>query len=98
MASRRHRSREHARRVRRPPAQEAARARGRAGDRHRARCRLPGPVKPLGIRRRLLLAVVAVVAVALAALLLGFNVLLQTTLDKSSKDLLRSRAAEQVSL
>jgi signal transduction histidine kinase len=55
-------------------------------------------VKPLGIRRRLLLAVVAVVAVAVAALLLGFNVLLQSTLDKSSKDLLRSRAAEQVSL
>jgi signal transduction histidine kinase len=55
-------------------------------------------VKPLGIRRRLFLAVVAVVAVAVAALLLGFNVLLQSSLDKSSKDLLRSRAAEQVSL
>ena len=55
-------------------------------------------MKPLGIRRRLLLAVVAVVAVAVAALLLGFNVLLQSTLDKSSKDLLRARAAEQVSL
>ena len=55
-------------------------------------------MKPLGIRRRLLLAVVALVAVAVGALLLGFNVLLQTSLDKSSKDLLRSRAAEQVSL
>jgi signal transduction histidine kinase len=55
-------------------------------------------VRPLGIRRRLLLAVVALVAVALAALLLGFNVLLQSTLDKSSKDLLRTRADEQVSL
>ncbi len=55
-------------------------------------------MRPLGIRRRLLLAVVAVVAVAVAGLLLGFNVLLQSTLDKSSKDLLRSRAAEQVSL
>jgi signal transduction histidine kinase len=55
-------------------------------------------VKPLGIRRRLLLAVVAVVAVAVAALLLGFNVLLQSSLDKSSKDLLRSRAAAEVSL
>jgi two-component system, OmpR family, sensor kinase len=55
-------------------------------------------VKPLGIRRRLLFAVVAVVAVAVAALLVGFNVLLQSTLDKSSKDVLRSRASEQVSL
>ena len=55
-------------------------------------------MKPIGIRRRLLLAVVAIVAVAVAALLLGFNVLLQSTLDKSSKDLLRSRAAEQTSL
>jgi signal transduction histidine kinase len=55
-------------------------------------------VRPLGIRRRLLFAVVSVVAVAVAALLAGFNVLLQSTLDKSSKDVLRSRAAEQVSL
>jgi signal transduction histidine kinase len=55
-------------------------------------------VRPLGIRRRLLFAVVAVVAVAVAALLVGFNLLLQSTLDKSSKDVLRSRAAEQVSL
>jgi signal transduction histidine kinase len=55
-------------------------------------------VRPLGIRRRLLFAVVAVVAVAVAALLVGFNVLLQSTLDKSSKDVLRARAAEQVSL
>jgi len=55
-------------------------------------------VRPLGIRRRLLFAVVAVVAVAVAALLVGFNFLLQSTLDKSSKDVLRSRAAEQVSL
>jgi two-component system, OmpR family, sensor kinase len=55
-------------------------------------------VRPLGIRRRLLLVVVAVVAVAVAALLVGFNSLLRSTLDTSSKDLLRSRAAEEVSL
>jgi signal transduction histidine kinase len=55
-------------------------------------------VKPLGIRRRLLFAVVAVVAVAVAALLVGFNALLQRSLDNSSKQVLRARAAEQVSL
>jgi two-component system, OmpR family, sensor kinase len=55
-------------------------------------------VRPLGIRRRLLFAVVAVIAVAVAALLAGFNILLQSTLDKSSKDVLRARATEQVSL
>jgi two-component system, OmpR family, sensor kinase len=55
-------------------------------------------VRPLGIRRRLLFAVVAVIAVAVAALLVGFIVLLQNTLDKSSKDVLRARATEQVSL
>ncbi len=55
-------------------------------------------MRPLGIRRRLLLAVVTAVALAVAALLFGFNLLLATTLDKSSRDLLRSRAAQQVSL
>ena len=55
-------------------------------------------MRPLGIRRRLLLAVVAAVAIAVAALLFGFNSLLAHTLDQNSKDLLRSRAAEQVSL
>ena len=55
-------------------------------------------MRPLGIRRRLLLAVVAAVALAVAALLFGFNILLATTLDKNSKDLLRTRAAEQVAL
>jgi two-component system, OmpR family, sensor kinase len=55
-------------------------------------------VRPLGIRRRLLLVVIAVVAIAVAALLVGFNALLRSTLDTSAKDLLRSRAAEEVSL
>ena len=75
---------------------QAARARRRARDRHRARRRLPRPVKPLGIRRRLLLAVVAWSPSPSRRCSLGFNVLLQSTLDKSSKDLLRSRAAEQI--
>ena len=55
-------------------------------------------MRPVGIRRRLLLAVVTAVVVAVAALLLGFNLLLAGTLDKNSRDLLRSRAAEEVAL
>jgi signal transduction histidine kinase len=55
-------------------------------------------VSPLGIRRRLLILIVAVVSTAVAALLIGFNVLLANTLDKNSRDLLRSRAVEQLSL
>jgi signal transduction histidine kinase len=55
-------------------------------------------VSQLGIRRRLLIVIVAVVSTAVAALLVGFNVLLASTLDKNSRDLLRSRAVEQLSL
>jgi two-component system, OmpR family, sensor kinase len=55
-------------------------------------------VSPLGIRRRLLIAIVAVVSTAIAALLIGFNVLLANTLDANARDLLRSRAVAQLSL
>ncbi len=51
-----------------------------------------------GIRRRLQVVVVSAVALAVGALLIGFNVLLGQSLDKSSRDLLRSRAAAQLSL
>ncbi len=51
-----------------------------------------------GIRRRLQVVVVSAVALAVGALLIGFNVLLGQSLDKSSRDLLRSRAATQLSL
>jgi signal transduction histidine kinase len=50
----------------------------------------------LGIRRRLLLAVVAAVAVALAGLVVGFNVILARTLDRDARDLVRSRADAQL--
>ena len=51
-----------------------------------------------GIRRRLQLVVVVVVAAAVAVLLVGFNLILAKSLDRSSRDLLRSRAAAQLSL
>jgi signal transduction histidine kinase len=55
-------------------------------------------VSPLGIRRRLLLAIVAVISAAVAALLVGFNVLLAQSLDNNARDLLRSRASQQLAL
>jgi signal transduction histidine kinase len=51
-----------------------------------------------GIRRRLQLVVVAAVALAVAALLVGFNLILANSLDQSARQLLRSRAATQRSL
>lgn len=50
----------------------------------------------LGIRRRLLLAVVAAVGLALIGLVAGFNVILARTLDRDARDLARSRAVAQV--
>ncbi len=47
----------------------------------------------LGIRRRLLLTVLAAVVLALVALVAGFNVLLGRTLDHDARDLVRSQAA-----
>jgi signal transduction histidine kinase len=55
-------------------------------------------VSPLGIRRRLLLVIVAVVSTAIAALIVGFNVLFASSLDRYSRDLLRTRTAEQRAL
>jgi two-component system OmpR family sensor kinase len=51
-----------------------------------------------GIRRRLQLVVVAAVALAVTALLVGFNLILAGSLDQSANQLLRSRAATQRSL
>src|SRR6478736_3322530 len=50
----------------------------------------------LGLGRRLLLVVLATVALVIAALVGGFNVLLARTLDRDARDLVRSRAAAQV--
>ncbi|HEY5295236.1 MAG TPA: HAMP domain-containing sensor histidine kinase [Gaiellaceae bacterium] len=51
----------------------------------------------LGIRRRLLLAVVAAVAVALVGLVAGFNLILARTLDRDARNLVRTRAVAQLS-
>ena len=50
----------------------------------------------LGIRRRLVLVVVAAVAGAVAALVVGFNLVLWRMLDNNSHDVLRSRAAAEI--
>jgi len=55
-------------------------------------------MRRLGIRRRLFLVVVATVAGAIAALVLGFNVILGHTLDRDSRDLARTRATAQLDL
>jgi hypothetical protein len=55
-------------------------------------------VSRLGIRRRLLLAVVAVVAGAVVALVVGFNLILAHTLYRDAHDLARTRAGAQVAL
>jgi signal transduction histidine kinase len=55
-------------------------------------------MKPLGIRRRLLLVIIAVVALAVAALIVGFNVLFANSLDAYSRGLLRARVAQNRAL
>jgi two-component system, OmpR family, sensor kinase len=55
-------------------------------------------VSPLGIRRRLLLVIVAVVTVAVAALLVAFNIAFANRLDAYSRALLRTRASQQLAL
>jgi two-component system, OmpR family, sensor kinase len=52
----------------------------------------------LGLRRRLFVVVIATVTIAVAALLLGFNVILGHTLDRDSRDLARTRATTQLGL
>ncbi|HWE82503.1 MAG TPA: ATP-binding protein [Gaiellaceae bacterium] len=55
-------------------------------------------MRRLGIRGRLLLLVIAAVATALVVLVVGFNLILDSTLDSSSRDLARSRAGAESSL
>jgi signal transduction histidine kinase len=50
----------------------------------------------LGLKGRLLLAVVGIVAIALVGLIAGFNVILAKTLDRDARNLVRSRAIAQV--
>ena len=52
----------------------------------------------VGIRRRLFLVVVATVGVAVAALVLGFNVILTRTLTHDAGELARARASAQLAL
>lgn len=52
----------------------------------------------LGIRNRLLLVVIVAVAIALAALIAGFNVLLADSLSSSADSLVRARAAAELEL
>lgn len=51
-----------------------------------------------GIRRRLFVVVVATVCVVVAALALGFNLVLARTLNGDSRDLARARASAQLAL
>src|SRR5262249_4111742 len=55
-------------------------------------------VPRLGIRHRLLLVVLAGVTVALAGLVVGFNLILDRTLDHNARSLARTRAAAQTAL
>jgi two-component system, OmpR family, sensor kinase len=52
----------------------------------------------LGLRRRLLLVVIAAFAVALAALVVGFNLLLGRSLSHSADNLVRGRATAELAL
>jgi signal transduction histidine kinase len=52
----------------------------------------------LGLRRRVFVVVLATVAVAIAALVFGFNLILARTLTSDSRDLARTRAAAQLAL
>ena len=48
------------------------------------------------IRRRLLVAVVAIVALAVAVLVVAFNLVLDRTLDRDARDLVRTRALAEL--
>jgi len=52
----------------------------------------------LGLRHRVFVVVVSSLAVAIAALVLGFNLILGHTLTSDSRDLARTRAAAQLAL
>ena len=49
-----------------------------------------------GLRRRLLFALLATVALAVAGLVAGFNLVLDSTLDHDARDLVRSRAVAEI--
>jgi two-component system OmpR family sensor kinase len=55
-------------------------------------------VSKLGIRRRLLLVVVTTVAIALVAMIVGFNVLLGQSLSHNADSLVRARASAELGL
>src|SRR5207249_2481057 len=84
-----------------PPAQ-APRAARRAGDLDGARRRLRDQVSGLrrlaGVRARLLLAVLVALAVALAAMIAGFNYYLARSLSANATDSARARATAQLDL
>src|SRR5205823_6034178 len=82
-------------------APEAPRARGAGRDPDGPRRRLPARMRSFtfrGIRTRLLLAVVGAVAVAVAAMTLGFNLLLARNLSHNASDLARTRATAQLAV
>jgi two-component system OmpR family sensor kinase len=53
-------------------------------------------MRRLGIRRRLLLVVLATLVLAVTGLVAGFNLVLGATLDRNARDLVRSRADAQI--
>jgi len=55
-------------------------------------------MRPLGLRRRLLLVVVVVFTIAVAGLVAGFNLLLDRNLTNSADNLVRGRATAELSL
>ena len=55
-------------------------------------------MRKIGIRGRLLLLVVAAVATAVVALVVGFNVVLDRSLDRDSRELVRNRANSERAL
>ena len=96
LAARRARQREHPRRLRRAPAAQAARAAGGAHDpddpRRRLHPRVSLHLVPRSVRGRLLVVVALVVGGALAAMTVGFNILLAHSLDGDATRLAHARA------
>src|SRR5439155_8344514 len=98
VAVRRHRPREHTRRVHGPAAKEAARAPERPGNHDCARRGVRDRMRrlvPRSIRNRLLLAVVLSVALALAATITAFNLFLGRQLSQEADAVVKSRARAQ---
>src|ERR1700675_3049903 len=101
MAARSDRPRQHARCVHRPSQAEARVPDRSARDRHGARSRLLAEMKlpRLGVRSRLLVAIVAAVTMALVVAVVAFSFLLGQRLSASATSLARAQAeAEAASL